>query len=544
MILGALAEGIGILILVPLAAIAIGSDSALPILAEAVGGMPANQRFLVMLLFFIAAMAARAALTYARDIQLAHLLAGYEASLRLRAASMLARRGWPFASRIGQAGMQTLLLTDVPRAGVAVSQAQQFAAAAAVLLIQLGLAALLSARFAGIALIILSAAFAVSLPLTRRGVKSGMALVQRYEQSAGSGFRLHASLKAALAQGAVPEFLQEYDATLTSTRDESIRSLRDLALARSLAFLGSAVAAGLLFFVGYRLLELPFPILVTSLVLFARLVGPAQQLQQSAQNVALYSPSFAAIVGRLGKLQPVVAEGASPEPLEWRQLRIDNVRFEHQPGLGLERFSADLEPGEWLGLAGPSGSGKTTLLDLVAGLLVPQNGMVTVDGETLERNRLERWRASLSYVGQEGSIFDDSVRRNLITNDAAQNDDLWQVLELVGLADRVRSFSKGLDEHVGDRGSALSGGERQRLAIARALLRKPSLLILDEATSALDADSESALLDRLRALDPRPAVLIVAHRASTLAHCDSVVSIQHERQIEAADRADSRDDRA
>jgi ATP-binding cassette subfamily C protein len=98
---------------------------------------------------------------------------------------------------------------------------------------------------------------------------------------------------------------------------------------------------------------------------------------------------------------------------------------------------------------------------------------------------------------------------------------------MVGLVTRVRAFPGGLDQSVGDRGSQLSGGERQRLVLARALLRKPSLLILDEATAALDSDSEALLLERLRALDPRPAALVVAHRQSSLAYCDSILPIQH-----------------
>ena len=102
-----------------------------------------------------------------------------------------------------------------------------------------------------------------------------------------------------------------------------------------------------------------------------------------------------------------------------------------------------------------------------------------------------------------------------------------RVIEMVGLGTRVRAFAAGLNENVGDRGSQLSGGERQRLVIARALLRRPSLLILDEATAALDARSEAELVERLKAMKPRPAALIVAHRESTLSHCDSLVSIQH-----------------
>jgi len=141
---------------------------------------------------------------------------------------------------------------------------------------------------------------------------------------------------------------------------------------------------------------------------------------------------------------------------------------------------------------------------------------------------LERWRAGLVYVGQEASVFDNRVRANLLAEGAEASDDLlWQALAIVGLAERVRTMPAGLDEQVGDRGSQLSGGERQRLVLARALLRRPSLLILDEATAALDADSEATLIDRLKAQVPRAAAIVVAHRESTLRHCDSVITIQH-----------------
>jgi ATP-binding cassette subfamily C protein len=488
-------------------------------------------------LLFVAAMALRSALIYARDVQLARLLSGYEASLRLRAATTLAARGWTFAGRIGQARMQSLLLTDVPRSALAISQAQQFAVAIVMLLVPLLLAAtVLSLQFTAVALLILAAALLGSLHFTGRGVKSGMAMVQRFEESAGSGFRLHAGLKAALAQGTVPQFLGEYAGTLERAHDEYVRFLRDLSISRSLAFFGSAVAAAALLFVGYRLFGLPFPILVASLVLFARMAAPAQMLQQSAHNVAAYAPSFAAIEQRLGRLEAAVPEAPSPPPLEWSALRLHEVAYEHQPGLGFAGLSAGLKRGEWLGLGGPSGSGKTTLVDIVAGLLSPQRGVVNVDGEPLEGERLRRWRSALAYVGQEWSIFADSVRGNLTADSGPRPDDeLWEALETVGLAGRIRGFANGLDEPVGDRGSALSGGERQRLAIARALLRKPSLLILDEATSALDPESEGRLLDRLRALQPRPAALVVAHRPSTLAHCDSVITIQHGSSGEAPD---------
>lgn len=531
MLLGAFAEGFGILVLVPLAAIAIGGDSGsgpLARLGRLADWLPADRRFLFVVVLFVAAMGVRSLVLYLRERELARLQAGYEASLRLRAAATLARRGWSFASRVGQARMQALLLTDIPRAAVAISQAQLFATAAVMLAVQLLLALLLAPALAAIALAILLAGFVLSIRWARRSVASGIALTQRSEQSTGSGFRLHAGLKSALAQGTVAPFLDEYRSSLAGQKAEAVRFARDVAAMRQLAAFGAAIAAALILFVGVAVLHLAFAVLVASLVLFARMVPPAQSLQHSTQYVAAHAAAFAAVERELGGLEAPPQAVPPAEPLEWNELRLDGVSYRHPAGLGLAGATLSLSRGEWLGIGGASGAGKTTLVDLVAGLLAPQSGEVAVDGRRLDGEVLERWRATLAYVGQEGSVFDDTVRGNLVADSAGGSDDeLWAALGRVGLAERMRAFAHGLDERIGDRGSALSGGERQRLAIARALLRRPSLLILDEATASLDSESEARLIDGLRALDPRPAAILVAHRASSLDHCDSAIDIQH-----------------
>jgi len=525
MLLGAIAEGFGILILVPLAAIATGAPSRF---STFFGWIPDEGRLIFALSLFVCAMGVRSVLLYLRERELARLQSGYEASLRVRAAGTLAARGWAFASNVGQAGMQALLLTDVPRSALAVGQGLHFVTALVLLTVQIAVAAILSPPLGAIALAVLTVGFFLSVRWTRRSVATGLALTERSEHSTGSGFRLHAGLKTALAQGTVGPFLAEYAASLRAQQGEAVRFAGDITSARQLAAFGASVAAALLMFVGLSVLHLPFAVLIPALVVFARMVGPAQVLQHSAQFVGAYSSAFGAIVGRLGRLGEPVLEEPQAAPLDWEVLRIEGATFRHPSGRGLAKTAATVRAGEWLGISGPSGSGKTTLIDLVTGLLNPQSGRVLIDDAPLTADLAGRWRKGLAYVGQEGLVFDDSVRGNLLAEGATADEPaLWQTLEIVGLADRVRGFASGLDDRVGDRGSQLSGGERQRLAIARALLRRPTLLILDEATAALDAESESALLDSIRALEPRPAAIIVAHRDSTLAHCDSVLSIQH-----------------
>jgi ABC-type multidrug transport system fused ATPase/permease subunit len=528
MVFGALAEGFGLLMIVPLAAIAITGDARVDRFAPWVSRWTPDQRFFGALGLFVTAMAVRSALIFVRDVRLALLESGYEADLRLRSAATLAVRGWPFASRLGQAGMQSLLLSDVPRASHAIGYLQSMAVAATMLSVQLSVSFLLSPQLALVATAFLAGAFLISVHIVRRGAATGFGISQAMEDSAGSGFRLHAGLKAALAQGTVAAFLDEYRSSLKQTSKQITGFAREYSSSRQLAAFAGALFAAALLFVGVKVLGLGFPVLVASLVLFARMSGPAQTLMNSAVRAAAEAPAFAAIERRLGKLQRSVPSRGSPDSLQWSRIELDGVGFEHRPGLGISGFSATLNAGEWIGIRGASGAGKTTLIDVVAGLLATQSGSIRIDGQSLEGETLDHWRSAIAYVGQDGGMFNDTVRGNLTADGPVDSEqDLWAALDTVGLGERIRALPNGLDQPVGDRGSQLSGGERQRLVFARALLRKPSLLLLDEATSALDPMGEAALIERLKASAPRPAALIVAHRDSTLSHCDSMIVIQH-----------------
>jgi ATP-binding cassette subfamily C protein len=203
---------------------------------------------------------------------------------------------------------------------------------------------------------------------------------------------------------------------------------------------------------------------------------------------------------------------------------FDNVAFQHaadEEARGVSGVTITIAPGEFLGITGPSGAGKTTFADLLTGLYPPQQGRITVAGVPLDGAALNGWRDRIAYVAQDAFLFHDSVRRNLAwVNPRASEQEMWDALALAGAADLVRGMERGLDTLVGERGTLVSGGERQRIAFARAVLRKPRLLVLDEATSAIDVAGERAILARLRALTPTPTIVLIAHRAESVALCD------------------------
>lgn len=184
-------------------------------------------------------------------------------------------------------------------------------------------------------------------------------------------------------------------------------------------------------------------------------------------------------------------------------------------------------------LVGESGSGKSTVTDLVLGLQIPERGQVLIDGVSLGDWKQNSFRERIGYVPQDPLLFNGSIRDNLLWSfEQAKEDDLWGALRLANAEDFVKELPQGIDTLVGDRGVRLSGGQRQRIALARALLRKPDLLILDEAMSSLDSESELLIQQSIEQVAQDTTILVVAHRLSTIAKADQVYVMRQGRVVE------------
>jgi ATP-binding cassette subfamily C protein len=222
-------------------------------------------------------------------------------------------------------------------------------------------------------------------------------------------------------------------------------------------------------------------------------------------------------------------EGSLP-PM--KTVEFDNVTFGNDSEQRLSKLNVVLHGGEILGVTGASGAGKTTFLDAITGLILPDAGSIRHNGQLMDESTAHHWRDKISYVPQESFLLNESVRRNLTWGRKELPDDiLWDTLSLVQMDGVVRRSAEGLDTQVSERGIRFSGGERQRIALARALLREPEVLILDEATSAIDIDTEVAIFERLAAAKPELTIIVVAHRPSTLAMCDRIIRLEEGRLV-------------
>jgi ABC-type multidrug transport system fused ATPase/permease subunit len=214
-------------------------------------------------------------------------------------------------------------------------------------------------------------------------------------------------------------------------------------------------------------------------------------------------------------------------------LELDDVSFGYPNGTEVLRgVSLQVPPGSRVALVGPSGAGKSTILALIEGFYPLDSGVLRWSGTDVREIPRAALRARLGYVEQEAPVLAGTVRDNLLlTRPDATDPELWAVLADVGLTEVVRRSPRGLDVLVGDEGVLLSGGERQRLAIARSLLAGPELLLLDEPTASLDARNESLLRDTLAAAAADRALLVVAHRLSTVLDSDQIVVLDEGRVV-------------
>jgi ABC-type multidrug transport system fused ATPase/permease subunit len=204
----------------------------------------------------------------------------------------------------------------------------------------------------------------------------------------------------------------------------------------------------------------------------------------------------------------------------------------HAPSL--TDLSLTVRRGESVGFVGASGAGKSTLVDIVLGLLASEAGEVWVDGKNIQTN-LRNWQDQIGYVPQSIFLTDDTLRRNVafgLANEQIDEAAVWRAIRAAQLDELVHTLPQGLDTVVGERGIRLSGGQRQRIGIARALYHDPGVLVLDEATSSLDTTTERGVIQAVNALRGDKTVLIVAHRLSTVEHCDRLYRLEQGKVIE------------
>lgn len=252
--------------------------------------------------------------------------------------------------------------------------------------------------------------------------------------------------------------------------------------------------------------------------IFGILVNQLQRGEAAARRV------FAAI-----DLEPTIVDSEDATqllgPIESIEFKDVHFTYPNTSTKVLSGISFSVAGGQFLGVMGHTGAGKTTILKLLMRYYVPDSGEVLINGNDINNYTLESVRDAIGFVSQDPFLFYGTIRDNVRYNQEATDEDLSIALELAGALEFVKELEDGMETMVGDRGAKLSGGQRARVSLARALLKKPSLLILDEASSALDAETERRIQENLLSTGSGRATIAVAHRLSTIRNANEILAM-------------------
>lgn len=537
-----LLEGAGVAVLLPLLQLvsspapnvqASGRTAQLVAGALALVGLPFT--LTTVLAFTLVLVLLQQAMTLVQQKITWGSIYGFEASLRESLYDRVFRAGWPFFLKAKSADLMNALTVEANRAGTAYLYLSQMLGAVFVVAVYLLLAAFLS--------------WQMTLIIAIVGLLLAIGLRGRVSLGAGFGLQVtetNADLQAEAMEHIVGAKLVKGTASEQATVSHFRRLADVLAHVQYKAgmnqtwlkvFYDTASTAGIL--VGIYLAVARFHMSVASLIVFLFIfyrVSPRLSNLQSLQHTVLsYLPSVARI-DELAEQARDLTEPNGDVTVERFKDRIDfsDVTFAYETGKPVIRHvSLEVPKGRMVGIVGPSGSGKTTLVDMLMGLLVPTHGRVLVDGVPLEDLERGSWRRLIGYVAQDSSFFHASVKENIAGGlDDVPFERIVEAARTANAEEFVERLPHGYDTIIGDRGVRLSGGQRQRLALARAVLRRPDLLILDEATSALDAESEAKIMGAVEHLAKSTTIVMVTHRLASVRPADVIYFLENGEVVE------------
>ena len=536
---GAALEGVGLSLLAPILALIFGVAAAPGRIGRGVDAAFALlgletplSRLLLLLTVFGALMSLRAVIVAARELAVARLYVGFGLALRLRIAKCLSSAKWEHVATLRHARITQMMSGDIQTLGFGILFVLQGLSGAAMLLAQCAIALVFSPALAAILILLLVVGAIALRPMIARAHELGGYLADANLDLLNSNAQFLGGLKLAISQNLETGYVEETRQALDHLAAVQISYRRQYVYGQAALTAISALVGVALMLAGTTWFQVSPAVLITLLLIVSRAVTPVGQIQRGVQEFAHVLAVYEKVRELVDELALAAREAEAPATavrLPVGPIVFDRVTYRHQDGRGCNGGVSALElaigPDEFLGITGASGSGKTTFADLLAGLYPPQEGRILVGGHVLSGPALRAWRDTLSYVSQDPFLFHDSVRRNLgWANPLADETAMWRAIDLAGARTLIQGMAAHLDSIVGERGILVSGGERQRIALARALLREPRLLILDEATSAIDSEGERDVLMRLRDMPRRPTIVLIAHRTENLSICDRVVT--------------------
>jgi len=534
-----LIEGAGIYMLVPMLSVVGGFSfdiSGIPLLnrlAEQAERIADAYRLPLILLIYAALIVSQALLVRMQQNQNSRINQGFIAALRMDIYRQLLASKWHFFVKKRKSDFNHILTTELARAAAGTVQIMNFLTSVVFTVIQITVALMLSPALTFLVLF----CGAVFLFFSRHFVKRAKLLGGRmtdlskgYFAAVSDSFNGIKDIKSNQLEtthmnwfGKLNRQMEENGNLFTRNQSLSQFYYKVTSVFLIVAFV----------IISYEVLHAKTEQLVIIILIFTRLWPRFTALQNSVEQMMSAVPAYRGLI----ELQQECAEAREGlvDPTKAREeafllrnsIVFQDVSFRFnrdEPQFALADINLKIPVNRTTAIVGRSGAGKSTLIDILTGLFQPETGTVLVDGAPLTGEILSAFRKSISYVPQDPFLFNASIRDNLMmVAPEAGEEELWEALSFAAAIDFVQKLPQGIDTLLGDRGVRLSGGERQRIVLARAILRKPSVLVLDEATSALDNENEYRIQNALDRLKGSLTIIVIAHRLTSIHNADQVI---------------------
>ncbi len=541
-----LLESASVLMLVPLLALVglfslDGGGGAFASLSGVLDGLPTSTALVAVLAAYVLLVLGQNLIARSVMIHSVSIQQHFAGRLRMDAYSGILRASWPFFLKKRSSDLINLMTIELARVLGAVNLFMQLLASLIFTVVQIAIALWIAPL---LTLFVLGCGMVLGL-FSGRFIRRAKTLgnqTSQLSQSYLAGLTDQISGIKDIKSNSLESSRLQWLAKLTQGMQQEQLAYIRLRMNSQFAYkAASALLIACFIFISFRLMELQEAQLLAITVIFARLWPRFTSIQSNLEQLASMIPACRALLTLQRECEQAIErvnpqEGSSGPLTIAQGIECRKVSYRYNSGeetFALRNIQAYIPANRMTAIAGPSGAGKSTLIDLIMGLIKPDDGEILIDGAPLADDKLQAYRRSISYVAQEPFLFHASIRDNLLMlkQDATETQ-MWEALDFAACSEFVRKLPQGLDTVIGDRGIRLSGGERQRLVLARAVIRKPSILVLDEATSSLDTENERTIQEAIDRLKGSMTVIVVAHRLSTIRHADQVLVIDSGRIVE------------
>lgn len=544
MVFTSLTEGISLLLLVPLLQL-VGlnvQQGSLSQIADYIASffnfMGITPTLAIVLLIYVLIISLNAFLYRIQTIETSKIQYEFAAHLRKRLFKKITDSNWMFFTKTRSSDFAHALTNEIERISIGTGQFLTLISSLFILVVYLIFALKISGLITGLIFLVGIILLLFLRKRTQSSGSRGEKLSTVTKDMYSSAIQHLDGMKTVKSFNMENRNVQEFSNVADGVSNSYMDTIKSYADVKLLFDIGSVAILSILVFILISFVKISTAELLILLFLFVRMIPGFSTIQRSYQYFINMIPAFASVINLEEECKKATEDQKESENVEFeREIKFDNVSFHYNKENGsfsIKDLSLSIVSGKTTAIVGLSGAGKSTVCDLIMGLIKPDDGQILIDGNQLREESVSSWRNQIGYVAQDTFLFNDTVRNNLLfAEEEAKEKNIWNALKSASADEFVLKLPDGLDTLIGDRGVRLSGGEKQRLALARALLRKPSLLIMDEATSNLDSKNEKNILESIENLHGNISILMIAHRLSTIKNTDVIYLMENGGLIES-----------